>query len=254
MSEEISKGVWCPRCGRKDAVIVKNPLPEIPAPTNTQKGATTFEKDFRLSRSIELVHEFCGYSTSLDSYLRNEAIRSQNRVDIDIPALVNDRKLVVTNSDNDISEKITKALALTNGYFTDYLYHHNYDKIKTLICPFCHRANFTGSEDSLVCECGHYQIPAINWIYKAVEPPFFIKNSDFPSQGPFKIDIKSRLVPDSLEQPFTIAHVRYFYNDFKDQRLFIVEKTTNDLITNYLEFVIKFTAKAPLFTVIQKEQ
>lgn len=254
MSEVISTEVWCPRCGRKDATIVKDPLPEIPTSTNSKKSPSTFDINFRLSQGIEVIHEFCGYSTTLESYLRNEAIRSQSRVDIDIPALVNDRKLVITSNDNDISERITKALALTSGYFTDYLYSHENDKLKTLVCPFCHGTSFSGSENKLVCECSHYQIPAINWIYRAVEAPFYLKNEDFPSQRPFKIDIKSRFVPDSLEQPFTIAHVRYFYNGIKSQRLFIVEKTTNDLGAEYLEFLIKFTAKSPLFTVIQKEQ
>ncbi|HSV94708.1 MAG TPA: hypothetical protein VLH94_01880 [Spirochaetia bacterium] len=254
MSETISSGIRCPRCGRKEAVIELKPLVEKPDSPKKKSRSTDSEEryahEYRIAQQITVTHTFCGYQQTLRDYLGYHIIRGNNKT-IDVPALV-ERKLIVKSEEGNTSAEITKALSSTEGYFTDYCFVRKGNKITSIICPFCNGTSYTDLEDEIVCKCGHYQIPAFNKIYTAVQKPFKLIEEAYPTQQPLRVTI-DHSCSERKTHTYLVAQVNYFFNRFEKQRVFIVTNISEGRKTDFPIFLKFLKANSePLFTVIEK--
>lgn len=256
MSPIISSGIRCPRCGRKEAVIELVPPVEEPVPPKKKSKTTSSEEKYarerRIAEQITVTHTFCGYQQTLRDYLSYHIIRGL-RDTIDVAALLN-RKLIVRSKEANTAAAISKAVSSTEGYLTDYLFILENDKITSPICPFCNGTKYSGLDNEIICECGHYQIPAFNMIYAAVQPPFNLIGENYPTQQPLKVSME-RLDTNNKPYSYTVAKVEYYFNRLNNnQRLFIVSNPrTEGLKTDFPMFLKSLKTKLePLFTVIEK--
>ncbi len=147
-SKNVTKGITCPSCGRKDAVI------------------ENYEDEPDL---FYISHQFCGHYQRLDNYLKS--MFKSTRSKVDISKIIRSRVISIT-VDGDYSElscvvnAIEKVSAVMGSFFQDVQLFYS-DKLENLFCPLCSSIEYVGDEHCMTCKCGHFHILA-EWYLKAM--------------------------------------------------------------------------------------
>lgn len=249
MPETISTGIVCPSCGRKEAVIEREFLVKEKSPTKRKIGL--YELNQMEDNQVRIFHPLCGYQKTLHVYLKT--FIDPNRVNLDSHHIVN-RILSTRSYKEDISPVIKDILLSTNGYFVDHLFSFCSESLIDLVCPFCQQSHFVGASEYVVCQCGHFQIPASLYLISSIQNPYEIERYRPSDDLLYYISIKVPNKPrDGGIHKVIIARLVYRYNKMKDERVLVIDKASDASAKEYQKLLDTLPKNLDgLFTIIEK--
>lgn len=158
MANDITTGIVCPSCGRKDAVI------EVEYYVRSSSNETYIK------------HDYCGYRQLLSDYLKSLFTKRNQRANVPLSHIYT-HELVVFSEDISTISTYRNILAQTNGFFTTSCFFYT-GKLNELVCPICNGIEFTRKNKDIICKERHFEMFAEKFFVSSITSPFLITQTN----------------------------------------------------------------------------